>query len=207
VSAMRHFETRCRILKREGINVSDQPNQRPNEEPLTAHAHIDVAAGVNLSFVKSEMSKVNTFNAKVAVLVTNLVGSMWCAYLFTLLALCSLPAVLSGFHVFATAFPNWLVKTSVIALVAWVAQTFLQLVLLSVIMVGQAVQSAAADARAANTYNDSEWIKNQVDEHTDGGLKVIVDSLNALPEQILSQVKTLLDQHDAVLLAKLAPAK
>jgi hypothetical protein len=187
--------------------MSDQAAQRPEGGPVKLHHHIDAAAGVNLSHVKSEMSKVNTFNAKVAVLVTNLVGSMWCAYVFTLLALCSLPAVLSGFHVFATTFPNWLIKTSVIALVAWIAQTFLQLVLLSVIMVGQAVQSAAADARAANTYNDSEWIKNQVDEHTDGGLKVLLDGLNAMPDQILTQVKALLDQHDTDLLAKLKDAK
>jgi hypothetical protein len=167
------------------------------------HEHIDAAAGLNLSHVKSQLSKVSTFNAKVAVVTTNLVGSMWCAYLFTLLALVSLPAVLSGFHVFATVFPAWLIKTSLIALVAWIAQTFLQLVLLSVIMVGQSVQSAAADARAANTYNDSEWIKNQVDVHTDGGLKLIMDALSTMPDQILSQVRTLLDEHDAALVAKL----
>ena len=186
--------------------MSDQPIQRPSGEPVKTHPHIDRAAGLNPRYIRGEMDKVNTFNAKVAVLVTNVVGSMWCAYVFTLLALCSLPAVLSGFAVFGHTFPNWLIKTSVIALVAWIAQTFLQLVLLSVIMVGQAVQSAAADARAINTYNDSEWIKNQVDEHTDGGLKLLVDGLNAMPDQILSQVKTLLDQHEAALLARLKEA-
>jgi hypothetical protein len=90
--------------------------------------------------------------------------------------------------------------------VAWIAQTFLQLVLLSVIMVGQAVQSAAADARASKTYNDSEWIKNQVDEHTDGGFKVLLDGLHAMPDQILTQVQALLDQHEAALLSKLKEA-
>lgn len=59
---------------------------------------------------------------------------MWAAYLFCAIALVSLPAaVLSG---------------SVIVIVAWVAQTFLQLVLLPVIIVGQNVQQAHNDERA-----------------------------------------------------------
>jgi hypothetical protein len=41
-------------------------------------------------------------------------------------------------------------------LVAWVAQTFLQLVLLSVIMVGQKVAVAASDKQALQTYKDTE---------------------------------------------------
>jgi hypothetical protein len=39
-------------------------------------------------------------------------------------------------------------------LIAWIAQTFLQLVLLSIIMVGQNVQADAADKRAEATYHD-----------------------------------------------------
>ena len=38
---------------------------------------------------------------------------------------------------------------------AWIAQTFLQLVLLPIIIVGQNVQAAAADARAEATYEDA----------------------------------------------------
>ena len=38
---------------------------------------------------------------------------------------------------------------------AWIAQTFLQLVLLPIIIVGQNVQAAAADARAEATYKDA----------------------------------------------------
>ena len=59
---------------------------------------------------------------------------MWCAYAFAALALVSLPAaVLSG---------------NPVILVSWISQTFLQLVLLSIIIVGQNVISAAQDARA-----------------------------------------------------------
>ncbi len=78
------------------------------------------------------------FNTRVAVLVTKSVGSMWCAYVFALLALISLPAAL-GSH-------------DPIIIVSWIAQTFLQLVLLPIIIVGQNVQAAASDARAESDH-------------------------------------------------------
>ena len=77
---------------------------------------------------------VGRFNTWVAVRITNIVGSMWCAYAFALLSLISLPAALK------TGDP--------LVIVAWIAQTFLQLVLLPIIIVGQNVQAAATDARA-----------------------------------------------------------
>jgi len=87
------------------------------------------------------------FNTRVAVFVTQVVGSMWCAYAFALFDLISLPAAIRG-------------GSSTI--VAWVAQTFLQLVLLSVIMVGQNVQAAAADKRSEATYNDASATLHEV---------------------------------------------
>ena len=57
---------------------------------------------------------------------------MWCAYMFAALALVSLPDAIHGGRA---------------PLIAWVAQTFLQLVLLSVIMVGQAMNGKDAAAR------------------------------------------------------------
>jgi hypothetical protein len=117
---------------------------------------------------------VQRFNQRVAVRITKIVGSMWCAYVFTLLALLSLPAVLTlAFHI--TWFPSWLVSTGLIALVAWIAQTFLQLVLLSIIIVGQDVQAQASDARAVKTFQDIEAILDRTDLHTQGGLTVIRD--------------------------------
>jgi hypothetical protein len=77
-------------------------------------------------------------NTRLAVGITKIVGSMWCAYVFALLALISLPAAISS-H-------------SPIIIVAWIAQTFLQLVLLPIIIVGQNVQAAASDARAASDH-------------------------------------------------------
>ncbi|ACU70831.1 hypothetical protein Caci_1911 [Catenulispora acidiphila DSM 44928] len=83
---------------------------------------------------------VTRFNTQAALLITKAVGSMWCAYLFAAFDLISLPAAIRG---------------GASTIVAWVAQTFLQLVLLSVIMVGQNVQADAADARSEATYHDA----------------------------------------------------
>jgi hypothetical protein len=91
------------------------------------------------------------FNGRVAILITNSVGTMWCAYAFAILALISLPEAIKG----GTA-----------PLIAWIAQTFLQLVLLSVIMVGQKVSAAASDKQALQTYRDAEaLLKIQDDVH------------------------------------------
>jgi hypothetical protein len=89
------------------------------------------------------------FNTALALGITRLVGSMWCAYVFAGLALVSLPDAVRG----GTA-----------TLVSWIAQTFLQLVLLAVIMVGQNVQAAAADARSQATYDDAEAILHAIAE-------------------------------------------
>lgn len=84
------------------------------------------------------MAKVN---ARVGVKITNAVGTMACAYVFTVIALISLPSAL---------------KTGSVIIFSWIAQTSLQLVLCSIIMVGQNVQAQAADQRAENTYKDAE---------------------------------------------------
>src|SRR5205085_8917249 len=79
-------------------------------------------------------SRIGRFNNNVAVFITKSVGSMWCAYLFALLSLISLPAAIQS--------------QQPIIIVGWIAQTFLQLVLLPIIIVGQNVHAAASDARA-----------------------------------------------------------
>ena len=79
-------------------------------------------------------SVVGLFNSRLAVMITRSVGTMWTAYLFALIALISLPAAIA--------------THSSLVIVAWVAQTFLQLVLLPIIIVGQNVISASQDARA-----------------------------------------------------------
>ena len=97
-------------------------------------------------------TKFTKFNNKLAAKITKSVGTMGCAYIFTVIALISLPAAISS--------------GNVITIVGWVAQTFLQLVLLSIIMVGQSVQSAASDARTEKTLqhisNDNDRILDEL---------------------------------------------
>src|SRR5664280_2226928 len=87
---------------------------------------------------------IGRFNTKVGLKITLIVGTMWSAYLFTLLALVSAPSA------FKTG--------DRIIIIAWIAQTFLQLVLLPIIIVGQNVQAAAADARSQATYDDASAV-------------------------------------------------
>lgn len=89
------------------------------------------------------------FNGWLATIISNAVGTMWCAYFFALLALISLPAAISG-------------GTS--TLVAWTAQTFIQLVLLSIIMVGQKIAAVASDKQAEATFKDAEALLQITDE-------------------------------------------
>ncbi len=94
------------------------------------------------------------FNSRVAIIITVAVGSMWCAYLFTLIALVSLPAALA--------------TRDKIVIISWIAQTFLQLVLLPIIIVGQNIQGAASDKRAQQTYDDAEAVLHealQIQQH------------------------------------------
>ncbi len=89
------------------------------------------------------------FNGRIAVLITKAVSTMWCAYIFSIIALISLPSAIGG---------------GIETLIPWIAQTFLQLVLLSVIMVGQKVSAQASDKQALQTYKDTEALLEMQDE-------------------------------------------
>lgn len=113
------------------------------------------------------------FNSWLAVKITNAVGTMWCAYLFAGLALIGLPAAL---------------KPGGEGIIAWIAQTFLQLVLLSIIIVGQNIAAAASDARSENTYKDAEAILGEAIEiqkhlqaQDDSLIAVLKDALARIP--------------------------
>ena len=100
-------------------------------------------------FLRPLEKRETRFNDWLAVTITNIVGTMWCAYAFGCLALFSLPAAIRG---------------GTPTLVAWIAQTFLQLVLLSIIMVGQKVAAAKSDRQLEQTYNDAEALLKISDE-------------------------------------------
>lgn len=76
------------------------------------------------------MNAYSWFNEWLASKITAAVSTMTCAYVFAALACVSLPEAIHG---------------GAATLIAWIAQTFLQLVLLSVIMVGQKIQQDGLD--------------------------------------------------------------
>ncbi len=139
----------------------------PISKPVKTRHHIGQA--ISVRGLRAEITRADGLNAKIAVFLTNIVGSMWCAYLFAGIALIGLPPAL---------------KPGGEGIIAWIAQTFLQLVLLSVIMVGQNVQSVASDIRSQRTYDDTVQILDRLDIHTDGGLKDLADRIDALDAKI-----------------------
>lgn len=86
---------------------------------------------------------VTRINTRAAVLVTRAVGTMYCAYLFTILALYGLPAALHG---------------GPAGFVQWASSQFIQLVLLPIIIVGSAVLAEASDRLAKRQFDDVEAI-------------------------------------------------
>ncbi len=112
------------------------------DAPVKVREQLPRVVRFDLKDIRNAVRDVEGFNAKLALVITRSVGTMACAYLFAAIALISLPAALSS--------------GQVIIIVAWIAQTFLQLVLLSIIMVGQKVGAAAADKQALQTFNDAE---------------------------------------------------
>ncbi len=90
-----------------------------------------------------------SLNGRLARVITVGVGTMWCAYAFAALAVVALPQA---------------IHSGALTTVQWISQTFLQLVLLSVIMVGQQVIGRASDERAVNTYNDAEALLHEVQQ-------------------------------------------
>jgi len=131
--------------------------------------------------LRKAVGEVEGFNAKLALLITRSVGTMACAYLFSLIALVSLPAILIEAEVIKKSdVPSFFTRPGLILIVSWIAQTFLQLVLLSIIMVGQSVQQSASDARAAKEFSDTETILDRLDTHTAGGLRDVLEAIQAI---------------------------
>ena len=110
--------------------------ERKDEGPVKVEDELSGAQG----------NHVARFNSRIALLITRGVGSMYCAYIFAAIALVSLPDA---------------IRAGRPAVISWIAQTFLQLVLLSIILVGQDVQSKAADKRSEQTYQDAEAILHE----------------------------------------------
>lgn len=131
------------------------------KENFASHPRIEERKKEGVHLTKNEHIG---FNGRLAVLITGAVGTMWCAYLFAVIAFISFPEAVRG-------------GTS--ALISWIAQTFLQLVLLSVIMVGQKVAALASDKQAEQTYKDTEALLKLQDE-----IRRMIEINNKLTEEV-----------------------
>ena len=107
----------------------------------------------NVNEVLKEEQAAAGFNTAIAVFLTTRVGTMWAAYSFAVLAIVGLLAILN------------ILPPLVALLVAWGSQTFIQLVMLPIIMVGQNVLGRKSELQAdeafkttMSTYHDIEQI-------------------------------------------------
>ena len=147
------------------------------------HPHVEArrAKGPAVAHSKAHPSKGLSLNERIGLAVTRSVGTMWAAYAFFGLSLVSLPAALAS--------------GDTLVIVSWVAQTFLQLVLLPIIIVGQNIQAAASDRRAIATYEDAGAILEEAKEiqnhlsDQDQALGHLIDRLEALEAQVKGQLK------------------
>lgn len=114
---------------------------------MQLHPHLARRAAAGPATVASQHDRstpVARFNAWLAVVITRYVGTMYAFYLFNVIALLSAQAAFN--------------THDLVPIVNWLSSNWIQLVLLPAILVGQNVQAAAADKRAADTYNDTEAI-------------------------------------------------
>ncbi len=123
----------------EETEAEETPHRRESDRAQT-RAALHVPRLVKSREVHADVhgsSALGQFNSRLAVLITTSVGTMWAAYVFALLALVSFPQALLAF-----------MHGDTVVGVSWLSQSFLQLVLLPIILVGQNVISASQDARA-----------------------------------------------------------
>jgi uncharacterized membrane protein len=132
-----------RILTMQGETMtptSETTDNHKHHYALFMHAaHPHQPRNVNLVH-EAELAAAG-FNTRLAVGLTQSVGTMWTAYTFAVLAIIGLFAILG------------LLSPIVALLIAWLSQTFIQLVLLPIIMVGQNVLGRKAELQADEQFN------------------------------------------------------
>jgi hypothetical protein len=144
-----------------------------HEVHASTRHYLPAALRIGPGQIKHDLEAADTFNGKVAVVLTRLVGTMWCFWVFNGIALVSLP---SAIH-----------TGNLTVMINWVSSNWIQLILLPALMVGQNLQNVAADARSAKVFEDIETVKSdmvtaldRLNTQTEGGLKTVLDAVNAL---------------------------
>ena len=147
------------------------------------HPHVEArrAKGPAVSKRKTNSKGKMTLNERIGLLITQSVGTMWAAYVFFALTLVSLPAAIASHNT--------------LTMVSWVAQTFLQLVLLPIIIVGQNIQAKSSDERAIATYEDAGAILEEAKEiqshlgTQDAALEHLINRVEQLEKRLIEASK------------------
>ena len=151
--------------------MSDQPAHHGRlrvEQLYTRVSHPEEAKRSKPRHVKDPLKK--NLNGRIALWITNNVGTMWCAYVFAVIGTIGIVASLTN-------------NAELVLIIAAISGYFLQLVLLPIIIVGQNLQSEAADHRSEQTYKDAEVILHecrQLQEHLEAQDKVLDDIIQHL---------------------------
>jgi uncharacterized membrane protein len=129
------------------------PAQQHPRPPTSVLFHYEPRQPRNVNRLQEAEQASSGFNTRVAVALTKGVGTMWTAYAFVVLAFIGLFAILGQLNPIVSL------------LVAWASQTFLQLVFLPIILVGQNVLGRKAELQAEeqfrttmSTYHDIEQV-------------------------------------------------
>ena len=132
----------------------------------TAHPHTPR----NVNVVQDQ--EMVALNARIAVFLTRYVGTMQTAYAFVVLASIGLLAILG------------ILSPIVALLVAWFSQTFTQLVLLPVIMVGQNVLSRKQELQADEMFATTQSSFSDIEQ--------IVAHLDAQDAELVKQTQLIM---------------
>lgn len=122
--------------------------------------HMPAAVSFNWLHIRRDIAAVDGVNAKVAILLTRAVGTMWSFWVFDGIALISLPTAIR------TGNPTVIIN--------WVSSNWLQLVLLPAVMVGQRLQNVAAEQREAALSDHMDLVVDRLDCSTEGGLAEVL---------------------------------
>jgi hypothetical protein len=122
------------------------------------------------------------FNKKLALLLTDHIGTMTCFWIFCVISFSSLLAVMYAAHIIGPV--GFLTAQGFILMVSWISQNFIQLVLLPALMVGQNLQNEASDVRSTKQFEDTETIVDRLDTHTQGGITTLLDELRTLEAKL-----------------------
>ena len=143
--------------------------------PVHAHtrSYLPALLRIGPRQIKRDVKAADSFNAKVAILLTRVIGTMWAFWVFNGIALISLPSAIN--------------TGQLTVLINWVSSNWIQLILLPALMVGQNLQNIAADARSAKTFEDIETVKanmavalDALDTKTAGGLQEVLEAIHKL---------------------------